>query len=220
MVEHTKSEAGSRTIYVVSSALEIFDRVREANLQRGFSCDAEDYIFLYCGNRIPSQAIAKKYDRYCHELSLVRKNNHKARKTCLTKIADNPNINLKDAIQFSGHRDIQTYLKRYCFSRYLNEQKRIKLEKTLNVGCKKTFLLHFSAHPNKEKCDKYGFSAIFIAPNLLRNMGLEPIRLAAQEPKSCMSANSINSAGILPHQYSRFPLPCQSVWGGTAVSPI
>ena len=51
-------------------------------------------------------------------------------------------------------------------------------------------------------------------------MGLEPIRLAAQEPKSCMSANSINSAGILPHQYSRFPLPCQSVWGGTAVSKI
>lgn len=29
---------------------------------------------------------------------------------------------------------------------------------------------------------------------LMRNVGLEPTRLAAQEPKSCMSANSISSA--------------------------
>lgn len=29
---------------------------------------------------------------------------------------------------------------------------------------------------------------------LMRNVGLEPTRPAAQEPKSCMSANSINSA--------------------------
>ena len=30
----------------------------------------------------------------------------------------------------------------------------------------------------------------------MRNVGLEPTRLAAQEPKSCMSANSISSAHI------------------------
>ena len=135
VVEHTKSEAGCRTIYVVSSALEIFGMIKEANLQRGFSCNADDYIFIYRGQRITSQAIAKKYDRYCSELGIIKKSNHKARKTCLTKLADNPNINLKDAMQFSGHRDIQTYLKHYCFSRYSDEQKRIELEKTLNVGC-------------------------------------------------------------------------------------
>ena len=28
----------------------------------------------------------------------------------------------------------------------------------------------------------------------MQNVGLEPTRLAAQEPKSCMSANSISSA--------------------------
>ena len=134
-MEHTKSEAGCRTIYVVSSALEIFGMIKEANLQRGFSCNADDYIFFYRGQRITSQAIAKKYDRYCSELGIIKKSNHKARKTCLTKLADNPNINLKDAMQFSGHRDIQTYLKHYCFSRYSDEQKRIELEKTLNVGC-------------------------------------------------------------------------------------
>ncbi|MCH5261960.1 MAG: tyrosine-type recombinase/integrase [Lachnospiraceae bacterium] len=132
VVEHTKSYAGYRTIYVVSSALEIFERIKQANLQKGFSCGAEDYIFLYRGKRITSQAIDKKYERYCRELGFVKKGNHKTRKTCLTKIADNPNINLKDAMQFSGHRDVQTYIKHYCFSRYSDEQKRNELEKTLN----------------------------------------------------------------------------------------
>lgn len=32
----------------------------------------------------------------------------------------------------------------------------------------------------------------------MRNVGLEPTRLAAQEPKSCMSANSISSASFAP----------------------
>ena len=141
VVEHTKSNAGHRTIYVVSSALEIFGQIRQANLQRGFSCEAEDYILLYRGKRITSQAIDKKYERYCRELGFVKKGNHKTRKTCLTKIADNPNINLKDAMQFSGHRDVQTYIKHYCFSRYSDEQKRNELEKTLNFSpkeeCKK-----------------------------------------------------------------------------------
>ena len=108
VVEHTKSDAGYRTIYImVSTAMEIFTRIKEANLERGFSCNAEDYVFLYRGNRITSQAIDKKYERYCRELGFVKKGNHKTRKTCLTKIADNPNINLKDAMQFSGHRDVQ-----------------------------------------------------------------------------------------------------------------
>ena len=133
VVEHTKSDAGYRTIYVVSSALELFAKIKEYNLKRGFSCEPEDYIFIYRGSRISSQAIDKKYERYCKELGFVKKGNHKTRKTCLTKIADNPNINLKDAMHFSGHKDVQTYIKHYCHSRYSDEHKRNELEKTLNV---------------------------------------------------------------------------------------
>lgn len=88
VVEHTKTEAGCRTIYVVSSALELFAKVKEHNV---------------------------------------------ARKTCLTKIADNPNINLKDAMQYSGHKDVKTYIKHYCFSRYSDEHQRKELEKCLNT---------------------------------------------------------------------------------------
>ena len=133
VVEHTKSDAGYRTIYVVSSVLELFEKVKEDNLERGYSCEPEDYIFLYRGNRISSKSITNKYDKYCKALGIIKKTNHKARKTCLTKIADNANINLKDAMEFGGHKDVQTYIKHYCFSRYSDEQKREELEKTLNL---------------------------------------------------------------------------------------
>ena len=82
VVEHTKSDTGSGTLYVLTSAMELYN---------------------------------------------------KASKTALTKIADNPNINLKDAIEWAGHRDVKTFITHYCFSLYSDEQKRNELEKTLNI---------------------------------------------------------------------------------------
>ena len=38
----------------------------------------------------------------------------------------------------------------------------------------------------------------------MRSVGLEPTRLAAQEPKSCMSANFIMTAYIVLFSYSVF----------------
>ena len=133
VVEHTKSDAGHRTLYVVSSAMEIFEKVRQANLRNGYSCEGDDYIFMYRQHHITSNSIDSHYERYCKQLGISKKGNHKARKTALTKIADNPNINLKDAMEFAGHRDVKTFINHYCFSRYSNEQKRMELEKTLNI---------------------------------------------------------------------------------------
>lgn len=133
VVEHTKSDAGYRTLYVVSSAMELFDKVKEANLRNGYSCEAEDYIFMYRKHRITANSIDSHYERYCKQIGIAKKGNHKARKTALTKVADNPNINLKDAMEFAGHRDVKTFINHYCFSRYSDEQKRQELEKTLNV---------------------------------------------------------------------------------------
>ncbi len=40
----------------------------------------------------------------------------------------------------------------------------------------------------------------------MRSMGLEPTRLAAQEPKSCMSANFIMTAYIVLYSFSALSL--------------
>ena len=133
VVEHTKSNAGIRTLYVVTSAMELFNTVKATNLQNGYSCEPDDFIFMYRKHRITSNCIDSHFERYCKERGIKKKGNHKARKTALTKIADNPNINLKDAMEWAGHRDVKTFITHYCFSRYSDEQKRIELEKTLNI---------------------------------------------------------------------------------------
>jgi len=133
VVEHTKSDAGYRTLYVVSSAMELFDKIKEANLRNGYSCEAEDYTFMYRKHRITANSIDSHYDRYYKQIGIAKKGNQKAWKTALTKVADNPNINLKDAMEFAGHRDVKTFINHYCFSRYSDEQKRQELEKNLNV---------------------------------------------------------------------------------------
>ncbi|MGN1159329.1 MAG: hypothetical protein ACI4SE_03945 [Lachnospiraceae bacterium] len=61
VVAHTKSDAGYRTLYVVSSAMESFDKVNEANLRNGYSCEAEDYIFMYRKHRITANSIDSHY---------------------------------------------------------------------------------------------------------------------------------------------------------------
>lgn len=95
VVKHTKSDAGYRTLYVVSSAMELFDKVKEANLRNGYSCGAEDYIFMYRKHRITANSIDSHYERYYKQIGIAKKGNHKARKTALTKVADNPNNQLK-----------------------------------------------------------------------------------------------------------------------------
>lgn len=132
VVEHTKSDAGCRTIYVVTSALEIFQKIKESNLNNGYDCEPDNFIFLHKNTRISANSIDWYYEKYCRDLHIAKKGNHKARKTALTKLGDNPNINLKDAMEFAGHKDVNTFIKHYCFSRYSDEQKRLELEKTLN----------------------------------------------------------------------------------------
>ena len=66
-------------------------------------------------------------------LGIAKKGNHGTRRTALTKTADNPNINLKDAMQWAGHWDVKTFIDHYCYSRYSDEQKKAELEKTLNL---------------------------------------------------------------------------------------
>jgi len=78
VVEHTKSDAGYRTLYVVSSAMELFDKVKEANLRNGYTCEAEDYIFMYCKHRITANSIDSHFERYCKQIGISKKDNHKA----------------------------------------------------------------------------------------------------------------------------------------------
>ena len=79
-------------------------RYEPFNQRMGYDCEPDSYIFLHDNNRITANSIDSYYERYCKMLGIAKKGNHGARRTALTKIADNPNINLKDAMQWAGHR--------------------------------------------------------------------------------------------------------------------
>ena len=132
VVPHTKTDQGDRFLYLVPQAREILDMVLEYNRQHGLGGRPEDCIFY---NRyddpLRTWTIAKCYRRTCEDLSIIRKSNHKVRKTCITKLADNPNINLKYAMEFAGHKDVQIFIENYCFSRYSQEKTQMELENTL-----------------------------------------------------------------------------------------
>lgn len=124
----------------LENAIVAFYESNEQTQQRKFltlrnlypECEPENYIFIQNGKRLSVHSVDWFYEKYCRDLNIIKKGNHKTRKTCLTKIGDNPNINLKDAMEFAGHKDAKTFINHYCFSRYSDEQKRIELEKTLN----------------------------------------------------------------------------------------
>ena len=69
VVEHTKSDAGYRTIYVVTSALEIFQKIKESNLNNGYDCEPDSFIFLHKNTRISANSIDWYYcfSRYSDE---------------------------------------------------------------------------------------------------------------------------------------------------------
>lgn len=132
IVHHTKTEAGDRELYLVPEARKIIALVQQANKNAGLPCGDDDLLFYNRdGNALRPWTLEKVYRQTCEKLGIVRKSNHKVRKTCLTKLGDNPNINLKDAMQFAGHKDVQVFIENYCFSRYSKEKTEAELEKTL-----------------------------------------------------------------------------------------
>ena len=133
IVPHTKTDQGDRVIYLVPEAREILALILKCNEELGLGTGPEDGIFYNrYGDPLRTWTLEKYYRRICKELDLVRKSNHKVRKTCITKVADNPEINLKEAMNFSGHKDVQVFIENYCFSRYSSEKTQSEFEKALS----------------------------------------------------------------------------------------
>ena len=133
VVPHTKTDQGDRFLYLVPQAREILDMILEYDEKHGLGGGPDDCIFYNRnGDPLRTWTIAKCYRKTCNALNIIRKSNHKVRKTCITKLADNPNINLKYAMEFAGHKDVQIFIENYCFSRYSQEKTQMELEKTLS----------------------------------------------------------------------------------------
>lgn len=132
--EWTKSTAGYRDIPLTKQAFIILEEVKEFNTEHGytaewiFQSDSVDYDY-----RLSYNAADRKLRKLCARLDSVMKSPHKCRKTCISTLLDNPNVNSKTVQRFAGHREFSTTNTYYNFDRKNKEEQAQAIDQALAV---------------------------------------------------------------------------------------
>lgn len=116
IVDHTKSPAGERTLYLTNFAMEILNLLEESNKKYGYYDN--DFLFVSIFNQRTSyDTIENCLWKLCKEVGIeVPKGNHKIRKTFISELFD-ADININTIREIAGHESEVTTLKNYCFDR-------------------------------------------------------------------------------------------------------
>ena len=126
IVDYTKTDAGTRNLYLNSEARKILSLVKKRSLEYGYYYD--NYIFVnFYSTRLSSGSINKYLYNMCDELNTLRRSSHKIRKTYISSLFD-IKLNINKIRQIAGHEDERTSLNNYCFDRNTDMETEEKLE--------------------------------------------------------------------------------------------
>jgi len=121
--EWTKTNNGYRDIPLTDEAQRILELVKKYNEEQGFNAE---WIFQSANPnfdyRLSYNAASNKLAKLCARIDSVKKSPHKLRKTCLSALLDNPNVNNRTVQRYAGHGDITTTLRYYNFDRSTKEE--------------------------------------------------------------------------------------------------
>lgn len=130
VIDRTKSNVGNRNVYLPTTARDILQKIKAVNEERGFS-DSE-YIFIDDkGKQIHESALTCRLKLYCRNVGIPRKSLHKIRKTYISTLIDNENININYIRTQVGHSDERTTYSNYCFNRTPKDLTQEEMEKSL-----------------------------------------------------------------------------------------
>ena len=110
------------------------DKVREYNQTHGynaewiFQSDNPNYDY-----RLSYHAADRKLRKLCSRLDSVKKSPHKIRKTCISTLLDNPNVNNRTVQRFAGHSDISVTMTFYNFERKSKEAQAEAIDRALSL---------------------------------------------------------------------------------------
>lgn len=127
IVEHTKSVAGDRQIYLTKEALHVIETAKRFQQENGY--DSTGYIFSIDGQPLIYHNINKAYKRYCERLGIAYRSSHKVRKTFISTLLDNMNHETVRVI--AGHADLQTTYNSYFYDRSTEKETKDDLETVL-----------------------------------------------------------------------------------------
>lgn len=128
VVEHVKSSAGDREIFLTKTAREVIKTVLQANKENGFN--DHDYIFVDRGQRINPRAVDCRIRKYCNHINIMQKSSHKVRKTYISTLIDG-GVNINEIRKVAGHEDERTTYKNYCFNRKTKNENETDMERAL-----------------------------------------------------------------------------------------
>lgn len=127
-VEHAKTSAGDRYVYLTKEARRIIQTILTANEERGERDN--DFLFLRNGEHVTPTAIISRIRKYCNGINTSQKGIHKIRKTYISSLLD-AGININEIRKQVGHEDEHTTLHNYCFNRSTQEENEENMEKAL-----------------------------------------------------------------------------------------
>ncbi|MCR5082354.1 MAG: site-specific integrase [Parasporobacterium sp.] len=123
VVNHAKTDAGTRDIPLTSKAKDILRLISDFE-------SVDGYIFCSEGKRTTSKGFECALRRYCRKAEIPYKSSHKIRKTYISTLIDN-NININTIREIVGHEDAQTTYNSYCYDRKDINTVRSELENIL-----------------------------------------------------------------------------------------
>lgn len=132
-VGYTKSDAGDRYIYLVSEALEVLNVIiKTLDVYYSNTKDYENgYLFIKNGKRISHNQIEQLLRKYCTQLGITSKSNHKIRKTFISTLYDS-GLNINTIREMVGHEDEKTTLRCYIYDRFSDRDTENMLENALS----------------------------------------------------------------------------------------
>lgn len=107
IVNHTKTEAGIRSVPLTDDAKKILKMVELSCKKYNYYDDG--YIFCPRSQRMHSPSIDSKIYRICKKINIPSKSAHKIRKTYISQMINN-GIDLDTVCRVAGHADIKTHL--------------------------------------------------------------------------------------------------------------
>lgn len=128
IVEHAKSSAGDRYVYLTEEARRIIKTIMDDNAEKHLNQD--DFLFFQNGTPITPTAINSRIRKYCNHINTKQKGIHKIRKTYISTLLD-AGININEVRKQVGHEDERTTLHNYTFNRAETSQNENDMEKAL-----------------------------------------------------------------------------------------
>ena len=132
--EWTKTTAGYRDIPLTKEAQKILEEVAEYNREHGYTAE-----WIFQGDnpkydyRLSYNSADRKLRKLCARLDSEIKSPHKCRKTCISTLLDNPNVNNRTVQRFAGHSDLATTYKFYNFERKSKEEQAEAIDSALAI---------------------------------------------------------------------------------------